>query len=231
MKNNIKRILVQILLIINTFLLIISFSISFTILFRPFYYINIKYLKIEEESGYTYNDIKEAYDDILNYSTLNKPFSTGKLKHSAEGESHFKDCKKLFLIDFIVLGISTIIFILKKKMFNNIKLFNYSIEFYSSCLVIFLFTSILFVTLTVGFDRCFEIFHNIFFLGKENWLFNPETDEIINILPQQYFMNCAILIFIISGIISIAIILKEIIEKRFKIGTVLFSNFHRHRRS
>ena len=231
MKNNIKKIIVQILLIINTFLLIISFSIAFTIIFRPFYYIHIKYLKIEEKSGYTYDEIKETYDDILNYTTLNKPFSTGQLKHSTEGENHFKDCKILFLLDFIVFGISIIIDIIKKKYFKNMKIFNYNIEFWSSCLVIFLFALILFFTLTVGFDRCFEIFHNIFFLGKENWLFNPETDEIINILPQQFFMNCAILISIISEIISIAIILKEIIEKRLKIGTVLFSNFHRHRRS
>ena len=216
MKNNIKRRIIQILLIINISLFIISFSIAFTILFRPFYYIQINYLEIEKESGYTYDEIKEAYDDILNYTTLNTPFSTGKLKHSAEGQSHFRDCKTLFLLDFIVLGVSTSVIIIKKKFFNNIRLFNFNIEFWSSCLVIFLFTLMMFFTLTVGFDRCFEIFHNIFFLGKENWLFNPETDEIINILPQQYFMNCAILIFIISGIISIAIILKEIIEKRFK---------------
>ncbi|MDY6096348.1 MAG: DUF1461 domain-containing protein [Oscillospiraceae bacterium] len=33
----------------------------------------------------------------------------------------------------------------------------------------------------------------MFFPGKTNWLFDPRTDQIILILPDTYFRNCAIL--------------------------------------
>jgi len=46
----------------------------------------------------------------------------------------------------------------------------------------------------LDFDRAFEIFHKLFFPGKDNWLFDPLKDEIINILPEEYFRNCAIAI-------------------------------------
>ena len=49
----------------------------------------------------------------------------------------------------------------------------------------------------LDFDRAFVVFHSLFFPGKTNWLFDPRTDEIINILPQEFFMNCALLILAI----------------------------------
>ena len=48
----------------------------------------------------------------------------------------------------------------------------------------------------INFDVAFEIFHKIFFPGKDNWLFSWYKDAIIRILPQDFFMNCAILIFV-----------------------------------
>ena len=46
----------------------------------------------------------------------------------------------------------------------------------------------------LDFDRAFVVFHALFFPGKDNWLFDPAADEIINILPQEFFRNCALLI-------------------------------------
>ena len=46
----------------------------------------------------------------------------------------------------------------------------------------------------LDFDRAFVIFHQIFFPGKSNWLFDWRTDPIILALPQEFFRNCAILI-------------------------------------
>ena len=44
------------------------------------------------------------------------------------------------------------------------------------------------------FDRAFTIFHGVFFPGKENWLFDPATDPVILLLPEEFFRNCAIAI-------------------------------------
>ena len=201
--------LAKLLLIVNTALFIISFSIAFVILFRPFYYWHIDDLKLVEKTNYTYKEIKEAYDDVINYTTLNKPFKTGKLKYSIEGKDHFKDCKRLFMINFIILFISTIIIIIKKKYLNNLKVLNLNIEFWSSILVLSICLILLVTSIIIGFDNCFEIFHKVFFLGKDNWIFVPSRDEIINILPIEYFRNCVILFLIIVVFCTLTIIFKE----------------------
>ena len=46
----------------------------------------------------------------------------------------------------------------------------------------------------LDFDRAFAVFHTIFFPGKDNWLFDPMTDPVILILPEEYFRSCALLI-------------------------------------
>ncbi len=192
----------------------ISFSISVAIVLKPFYYVQIKTLHIQEKTGYTYQEIKEAYDDVLNYTTLNHEFKTGKLKYSEEGKNHFKDCKTLFMINFILLGLSFIIIILKRIFLKDIKLKKYPIEYWSSWLILIIFLLITATTLILGYNKIFEWFHQIFFLGQDNWLFNPAEDEIINILPKEYFMNCSILIVGILFITTGIIIGKEFYKKR-----------------
>lgn len=49
----------------------------------------------------------------------------------------------------------------------------------------------------VGFDQFFIWFHQILFPGDSSWLFNPATDPIILLLPQDAFM----LAFVCCGIL------------------------------
>ena len=208
-----KRI-ISIFLVINFSLFIISLAVSFAILFRPFYYMHINALNLPDKTGFTYSEIKEAYDDVLDYGVFYKDFSTGVLKHSDEGYDHFRDCRTLFTINFVIFIITSIIIILKKKFFNDIKLFKYNVGFWSSILNIVLFLSLIIISLCVDFDKIFTIFHNIFFLGKKNWLFSPSQDEIVKILPQRFFINCGILIISIIMILSIIIIIREIYKNK-----------------
>ena len=204
---NMKRIGL-ILLTTNTALFIISLSLSLVILFRPFYYFHINYLNLEQY-GYTYNEIKESYDDVMDYLVLNKEFKIGNLKYSESGKNHFHDCKILFMINFIVLFISSFIVILKRKYLKENNIF-----FFSSIIIISLFLILLITSLIIGFDKFFDLFHYIFFLGKDNWLLNPNEDEIINLLPKEYFCNCGILFLLITSIIPVINIIKYLYKKR-----------------
>ena len=207
----------KILLVINIVLFIISFSIAFVILFRPFYYHQIKSLNIEEKSNLSYEEIKEAYDDVLDYTTMKGSFKTGKLKYSSDGMNHFRDCKKLFILDFLILGISTIVLLVQFKYFRKVKILNFSPGFWSSISIIVFFILVLISYLLLGFNKVFELFHKVFFLGKSNWILDPDTDPIIDIFPKEYFLNCAILALSIVGIISFGIIIKEIIKHKKKV--------------
>ena len=54
----------------------------------------------------------------------------------------------------------------------------------------------------LDFDRAFVVFHSLFFPGKTNWVFDWYADQIIRVLPQAFFMNCAILIGV--GLVTMA---------------------------
>lgn len=68
----------------------------------------------------------------------------------------------------------------------------------------------------LDFDRAFTVFHTVFFPGKTNWLFNPYTDPIILVMPQEFFMHCAMLIGFGVVSFSVGILLWE--RKRLKKG-------------
>ena len=50
--------------------------------------------------------------------------------------------------------------------------------------------------MAVGFNTFFVMFHELFF-SNDDWIFNPVTDPIIMVLPEQFFMYCFILFFIL----------------------------------
>jgi len=93
MKNKLLTALFGICLV----LFMLTFCIGLPIYCRFFYYIQIKTLDLEEQTGWSYGTIKEAYDEVLDYLTLpGKQFGTGELKWSEDGKAHFDDCKVLF---------------------------------------------------------------------------------------------------------------------------------------
>ena len=181
-------------------ILIITFSIGLPIYFRPFYYIQIDTLDIEAYSGADRETIVDAYDELLDYLTLpGHEFGTGKFPYSEEGKSHFVDCKILFDLNAIAFIISivavTLLLILKKLgIYEMWRPFGMNITFSSGAFTLGGF-ALIGGLVALDFDTAFTIFHKLFFPGKDNWLFNPYTDGVIMILPQDFFMNCAILIF------------------------------------
>ena len=189
-------------------ILIITVSIGLPIYVRPFYYYQIDALDIEAYSGADRETIIEAYDELLDYLTVpGNEFKTGSFKYSESGKSHFVDCKVLFdlnLYAFITAALSlAIILILRfSDVFSFCRPFGKSVLFSSG-----LFTLVGFAVIgglcALDFDKAFTIFHKLFFPGKSNWLFNWYEDEIIRILPQDFFMNCAILI--LASIITLCI--------------------------
>ena len=68
----------------------------------------------------------------------------------------------------------------------------------------------------LDFNRAFVVFHVLFFPGKDNWLFDPAEDPIINILPQEFFRNCALLILALLVLGCAALILLDLRRGRGK---------------
>ncbi len=193
---------------------IITFSISIPVLFRPFYYLHIETLDLVNKTGYDYQTIKTAYDEMMNFCLgLTNTFSTGDLKYSVDGMNHFIDVKHLFILDLslLVFSASNIIItpkIFKKKNIIPYRFNNHNNSYYAAAILLAIFLTIVLFSLS-DFSRTFVIFHLIFFPGKTNWLFDYRYDEIILILPETYFKNCAILIVSVLIIICLYLIIKE----------------------
>ena len=176
-------------------------AIAAPILCRPFYYAHIGPLKLCEQTGLTEAEIKTAYNEMLDYCLGAEEFSTGVLRWSESGKSHFTDVRVLFLLDLKALVISAsllIVTLIASRLAGRRpgRLLGRGPAFWAGAGLggAFLMVGGL---AALDFDRAFVVFHSLFFPGKTNWLFDPRTDEIINILPQEFFMNCALLILAI----------------------------------
>lgn len=177
--------------------LLLSLSIAVPILCRPFYYAHIGPLELCERTGLTREEIQTAYDEMLDYCLGAETFSTGVLAWSDSGMSHFTDVRGLFLLDLRVLGVSVIcllavLWAARRMKRRPARLWGRGPCFWAGA-------GLGAVCLAAGglaaldFDRAFVVFHALFFPGKDNWLFDPRVDQIINVLPQVFFRNCAIL--------------------------------------
>lgn len=208
----------SLLLAVVLALLVLSFSIAVPILFRPFYYLQIKTLDLPERTGWSEEVIREAYDEVLDYCVLGKPFGTGQLAWSQSGYSHFADVRGLFLVDFWVLGVSAVLCVLllalrlvKKRPFSP--LLGRGPGFWAGACaggVILVVAGLA----ALDFDRAFVVFHAIFFPGKDNWLFDPNTDQIIMVMPEEFFRNCAILIGVVLLTCCTVLILADLLRRK-----------------
>ena len=197
---------------------VLTFSIGLPIYFRPFYYWQITPLNLPFLTGKDPAVIKDAFDRVMNYLTLPfTPFDTGEFRHSPEGAAHFADCKVLFFLNGAVLFLSvltlSLLWILHKR--NKITLlrpWGFSAPFYAASTLFFGFLGIT-VAVAVDFDTAFTVFHQLLFPGKDNWIFNPRTDEIIKILPETFFIRCGILIAGVLLCISVTVMLVAIFQK------------------
>ncbi len=216
-----KMKIVSALISIITALLIISVAIAFPILLRPFYYLQIEALELPQKTGLTFSQIKVAYDEVMDYCLGFRPdFSAGILAYSERGASHFADVRLLFFLDFIIIGCSAIALtvisiVLKKKKLTPHKFLGRSAPFWSVA-SIGTVCAVIGVACAINFRKTFIFLHKLFFIGKDNWSFNPSTDPIIRLLPNQFFSNCAVFIFSVIAIISVAILLYEFLPRNRK---------------
>lgn len=199
-------------------LVLLTGSIAVPILCRPFYYAQIGPLGLEASTGLTEAEIKTAYDEMLDYCQGGEEFSTGVLRWSESGKSHFTDVRFLFQLDLQVLVctlalVTASLLFIRRGRCRPALLLGRGPGFWAGVGLggLFLLVGAL---AALDFDRAFVAFHALFFPGKDNWLFDPAQDQIINILPQEFFRSCAILILGLLTAGCAALIAFDLTRKR-----------------
>ena len=202
-----------------TALLVLSASIAVPLLCRPFYYAHIQALNLDGYTGLSVEQIKEAFDQVMDYCLGLRPdFAAGVLPFSESGASHFADVRVLFLLDLWVAVISlaalVILFIIsRRKKLTPAPLLGHGPGFWAAIGLGGLFLIVGGLAAT-NFERAFVIFHSLFFPGKTNWLFDWRTDPIILLLPEDFFRNCAVLILALLIFWCVILIAADLLAQR-----------------
>lgn len=188
----------SILLSLALALFFLSAAIAAPILCRPFYYHQIDALDLPEQTGWSEQTIRGAYDEVMDYLVFGAPFGTGELRWSESGQAHFADCRTLFRLDFVLLGVSAAVLAALAVLYRRGK-----IAFHRFCgrspafwaaaglSAVFLLAALWAV---IDFTSLFTAFHHMFFPGKTNWVFDWRTDEIILILPEIFWAKIGALV-------------------------------------
>lgn len=173
-------------------LFIFSFSVVLVLNSRWLYYLDITLLGIEKSSGMPVAEIRANYDRLIDYNQFwyrgTLVFPT--LKMSEHGAIHFAQVKRIFdviEVGCIVTGVFSLAGIISKHRRRQ--------DGYLKIAGVLAITipAVLGILAALDWQKFFIRFHRIFF-HNNYWLFDPDTDPVINILPENYFMHCAILI-------------------------------------
>ena len=124
--------------------------------------------------------------------------------------AHMEDVKVLFLKGILIRKIGVVICIAamlfltfqNKKQFLLISLKKGMISFIVVVAII-----------STNFTKYFILFHKIFF-SNNLWILNPDTDRLINIVPEPFFIDTAIrIVAIFFGMIVCVYIICSILLK------------------
>lgn len=184
-------------------IVIIVGVINFTVGFKQLYYFDINYLNISELSGLSKADIKLNYDYLIDYN-LNKNVSEFKLptlKSSPQGKIHFEEVRNIFQninkLAKLLLVVSLVGIILSVKN-KNIKILK------TTSITLIIMPLLLTVPILLNFEKSFIIFHKLLF-RNDYWIFNPDLDPVINILPEEFFFHSGMMILILILLVSIVL--------------------------
>lgn len=205
-----KRILMALLLAVLTLFAATGIGLGLIHLTDFPYTADISALDIEAKSGLSREEVLENYNAVMDY--LN-PFNTGEfrlptLKYSETGAQHFADCRPIFNGIYLGAAISVAIMI---TLFA-LRCVGRSTLRYASIMTLAIPLA-LGMAIAIDFNGAFAVFHKLFFNG-DTWLFDPAADEIITILPESFFMHCAIFIVAFWVIFAAA----ELIAGKYKVA-------------
>lgn len=187
-------------------LFIFSFATVFTLNFRPLYYFDIGYLDIPVLSGLPEAEIRQNYDALIQYNSIfwRRSLEFPTLPMSTTGRIHFEEVKNIFdgvqllMAVTLLVGTAGAMAKLRRKKIAFLKL---------SAILTLALPTLLGVLIAFSWQMFFVLFHSLFF-NNDYWIFYPEADPVITILPDTYFLHCALLILAIvvlcSGLLYLA---------------------------
>lgn len=188
----------------------ITLSVILVLNFKPLYYVTAWALDLEGTYGLSLAQVYGNYYHLIRY---NSPFYFNLLEFpdlpsSREALIHFVEVKIIFMEVYLLAlaSGSTLWFLLPRLKRKGILAESLKI----SSIIMVLLPTLVGGAIALNFDRAFVLFHEIFF-RNDFWLFDPDTDPIIMLLPDTFFLVCAaaIVILVLLATLSLAVISRR----------------------
>lgn len=177
------------------FLFVLTFAITITINFTPLYHYDIHSLRLTTIAGFNQDILMKNYHQLLNY--LNLPWKQtlvlSDFPFSDSAAKHFYEVKQLFTLNYLVLFLSAIASFWYLQRLRKQHQMGSLLRFFQWSMIGLV---IVLICMALNFTNFFTVFHEILFRNQD-WLFDPTTDPIILVLPEEFFMHCFILAFIL----------------------------------
>jgi integral membrane protein (TIGR01906 family) len=216
-KNRFLSFIIDVVTAFVLFLFILSFSVVFTLNFRPLYYMDIEKLGIEERSGIPEEEIRENYDVLIDYNSMfnDEELEFPTLAMSETGKIHFEEVKVIFVmfqkmaLVTAILGLFLILVQRKKKPKRYLK--------YTGIITVLL-PALLGGAMALNWDKAFVVFHKIAF-DNDYWIFDAKTDPVITILPDTFFFHCAAMILglVVAGSVLCLVLYGSSVKRAGKL--------------
>lgn len=189
--------------ITSIFVAIITITITIAIWTVPLFEFSLRHLDVPSRVGLSFETIMENYYILLKYLHLPwiETLSLPNFPVSASGAFHFYEVKLLFYINYGLLMLSVVGSGFYLRKLKEIAGFWRLRQVFKIAVFV---PFILLLIVAIDFDWLFVKFHEIIF-NNDDWLFNPTTDPIINVLTQEFFMYSFVYafsilqLFLVSG--------------------------------
>ena len=211
----------QTLMAVLTVFLILSAAVTLVLLLRPLYDLGIRILKLPEKTGISYEVCQRNYRALIDYNLLFGPKTLvlPDFPVSKNGLVHFAEVKQMLTVIQIacwtLLPLVTALSFLSKrwKAYDWMK---------AAAFAVIILSAMVLAALLIDGNRTLILFHKIFFRKNEYWIFDPETDPVIQILPPEIFVmaGIAILVLMLIGVVILLVVrsvwMKQRTRRRYK---------------
>lgn len=188
------------------FLFLVCASTFLVLMIRPLYYMMVKLLDVPGETGYSFEVCKANYDILIGYNMFwgPKELVFRDFIQSEHGIIHFREVKTIFVtmqFTAIICGllmIPGIIFSKKKQTFGWMR---------ATVILALIVVAVVGFGFIYDWDGTFVLMHHILF-DNDYWIFYPDLDPVINILPDKVFLaaGAGICILITAGLVTLGVV-------------------------
>ena len=172
-----------------------------------FYEREYKKYQVADSLNMTMDNIMDVTDQMMAYLIGNKAELSvitdvdGEIQDffNEQDRLHLADVRNLFLgglklRNYAVILATILMIVLRAKKADFRRLV--PLGYLQALFVYLILAAILGVAMSIDFTSCFTLFHKLFFTNNL-WIFDPETDYMIRMLPEGFFSDMVIRVGVI----------------------------------